>query len=358
MGTNQKNDMKSINVVFPAPNQVEVREEPVGRPGMGEVLCEAQVSLISTGTETHCLRGVFDIGTNWADWVHYPFYPGYSMAARVVSLGPSVQSLKVGDRIATYAGHCQRFIVPVDDVIPVPDGLDAETACWTALAVTTQLGVRRAELALGETVGVIGLGILGQLVVQYLLLAGASRVVAVDTVLSRLELARAHGATHTLPMDAHLARDPIAAITDGRMLDAVFDVTGHAAVLAPSIRLVRRLGRVILLGDTPTPSQQFLGPGVVSNSVAILGIHGLQIPANQTEYTPWTRGAMASLFFEYVLQGRMRVNDLITHRFSPLAAPEVYQTLVRDRSSLLGVVFDWSRLHSGSSIARDCPGKH
>ena len=343
--------MQSTNIVFLAPNQVEAREEPVDRPGPGEVLCEAEVSLISTGTETYCLRGVFDAGTNWADWVHYPFYPGYSMVARVVSLGPSVQSIKVGDHIAAYVGHRQRFIVPADEVIRVPDGLDAETACWTALAVTTQLGVRRAELALGETVGVIGLGILGQLVVQYLLLAGARRVVAIDTVLSRLELARAHGATHTLNLDAHSARDPIAALTNGRMLDAVFEVTGHPAVLAPSIQLVRRLGRVILLGDTPTPSQQFLGPGVVSNSVAILGIHGLQTPASLTEYTPWTRSAMASLFFDYVLQGRMRVNDLITHRFSPLAAPQVYDTLVTDRSGLLGVVFDWSRLHSDPATA-------
>jgi 2-desacetyl-2-hydroxyethyl bacteriochlorophyllide A dehydrogenase len=345
--------MQSTNIVFPAPNQVEVREEPVSLPRTGEVLCEAEVSLISTGTETYCLRGVFDAGTNWADWVHYPFYPGYSMVARVVNLGPSVQNINVGDRIAAYIGHCQRFTVPAHEVIRVPDGVDAETACWTALAVTTQLGVRRAELALGETVGVIGLGLLGQLVVQYLLLAGARHVVAIDTVMSRLELARAHGATHTLPIDAHSARDRIAAITNGRMLDAVFDVTGHPAVLAPSIQLVRKLGRVILLGDTPTPSQQFLGPGVVSNSVAILGIHGMQTPASQSEYTPWTRDAMASLFFDYLLQGRMRVKDLITHRFSPLAAPQVYHTLVTDRSGLLGVVFDWSRLNSEPATARN-----
>ena len=109
------------------------------------MLCEAEVSLISTGTETYCLRGVFDVGTNWADWVHYPFYPGYSMVARVVSLGPSVQSIRVGDRIAAYVGHCQRFIVPADEVIRVPDSLDVETACWTLLAVTTQLGVRRGR---------------------------------------------------------------------------------------------------------------------------------------------------------------------------------------------------------------------
>jgi threonine dehydrogenase-like Zn-dependent dehydrogenase len=230
--------------------------------------------------------------------------------------------------------------------IRVPKGIEADTACWMLLSVTTQLGVRRAELELGESVGVIGLGLLGQLVVQYLVASGARRVVAIDTVQSRLDFALDHGATHTLALDARAAREPVEALTGGQMLDVVFEITGHPAVLAPAIQLVRKLGRVVLLGDTPTPSQQALGPGVVSNSVAILGIHGTQTPAIATEYNQWTRQAIASLFFDYVLQGRMRVNDLITHRFSPLEAPQVYHTLLTDRSSLMGVVFDWSRLES------------
>jgi 2-desacetyl-2-hydroxyethyl bacteriochlorophyllide A dehydrogenase len=340
--------VKSVNIVFPGPNQVETREEPVAAPGPGELLCEAEASLISTGTETHCLRGVFDPGTNWADWVRYPFYPGYSMSARVAAIGEGVQGFQVGDRIAAPAPHRQRFSLASGLAIRAPQGIDADTACWMLLSVTTQLGVRRAALELGESVGVIGLGLLGQLVVQYLSVSGARRIVAIDTLQSRLDLARAHGATHTLALDAASAREPIQALTGGQMLDVVFEITGHPAVLAPAIQLVRKLGRVVLLGDTPTPSQQMLGPGVVSNSVAILGIHGSQTPATATEYSQWTREAIASLFFDYVLQERMRVNDLITHRFSPLEAAHVYHMLLTDRASLMGVVFDWSRLDSDS----------
>jgi 2-desacetyl-2-hydroxyethyl bacteriochlorophyllide A dehydrogenase len=336
--------MQSTNIIFPAPNQVAVSQEPVAAPGPGEVLCEAEVSLISTGTETYCLRGVFDPGTNWADWVKFPFYPGYSMSARVAAVGEGVTSLSPGQRIAASAQHQQRFNVPARNVIVVPDGIDADTACWMLLAVTTQLGVRRAQLQLGETVGVVGLGLLGQLVVQYLALSGARHVVAIDTVASRLSLAAAHGATHTLAMDAQAARAAVAEITGGRMLDAVVEVTGHPAALAPSIQLVRKLGRVVLLGDTPTPSQQALGPGVVSNSVSILGIHGSQTPETASEYAPWSQAAIAELFFDFVLQERMRVNDLITRRYSPLEAPQAYEQLVTDRSSLMGVVFDWSQI--------------
>ncbi len=140
--------MNSINVIFPAPNQVQVREEPVPAPGPGEVQCEAEVSLISTGTETHCLRGLFEPGTNWADWVRYPFSPGYSMSARVVALGQAVQDLQVGDRIAGNVGHRQRFNTPAAGVVRAPAGIEPETTCWMMLAVTTQLGVRRAGLEL------------------------------------------------------------------------------------------------------------------------------------------------------------------------------------------------------------------
>jgi threonine dehydrogenase-like Zn-dependent dehydrogenase len=144
-------------------------------------------------------------------------------------------------------------------------------------------------------------------------------------------------------MSVQECRDAVVEITGGRMLDAVYEVTGHPAALAPCIPLVRRLGRVVLLGDTPTPTQQCLGPGLVSNSVAILGIHGTMVPDVPSEFNPWTREAAVALFFDFVIQGRMRVSDLVTHRYAPRDAPAVYEGLVRDRSSVMGAIFDWSR---------------
>jgi len=223
----------------------------------------------------------------------------------------------------------------------IPDGVSDEDATWVSISMTTQLGVRRAAHALGESVGVVGMGMLGQLVVQYLWLSGARNIVAIDPVQSRLDLAKVHGATHTLALNVGDARAEIEEITAGKMLDVVYDITGHPAVLAPCIQLVRKLGRVILLGDCPTPTQQFLGPGVVSNSIAILGIHGSMAPAESTDFAPWSRREITSLFFDYLLQDRMRVSDLVTHRHSPLDAPEVYAGLVSDRSSAIGVIFDW-----------------
>jgi threonine dehydrogenase-like Zn-dependent dehydrogenase len=183
---------------------------------------------------------------------------------------------------------------------------------------------------------------LGQLVVQYLVLSGARKIVAIDPVQSRLDMAKAHGATHTLALDVKQARPAIEDITGGKMLDVIYDITGHPAVLAPCIPLLRKLGRLILLGDTPNPTQQCLGPGVVSDSIAILGIHGSMTPDHASEFNPWTRSECTALFFDYLLQGRMKVSDLISHRHSPVDAPQVFANLLEDRSGAMGVIFDWS----------------
>src|SRR5258705_5426381 len=219
--------MNSKYIVYPKPQDVAVWEEQIELPGEGEILCKADKSLISIGTELHCLRGVFDPGTNWADWVKYPFRPGYSMVARVIAVGKGVEGIKEGDRVATYDVHQQYFKARLYDVqkrydIPegigpyvLPDAISSEDATWRSLAVTCQNAVRRAQFEFGEMVAVVGLGILGQLVTRYLAAAGARAIVVIDPVRSRLDLAIQGGATHTLQVDVKDAVEPIRALTSG-----------------------------------------------------------------------------------------------------------------------------------------------
>lgn len=333
--------MRSLDIVFPRARTVALAETDVREPGPGEVRCRALASLVSTGTESFCLDGTFDPDTFWQEWVQYPFAPGYSMTSRVVDIGPGV-GIAAGDRVATSTPHSSAFVVPAGDCIPVPDGVTDEQACWASLACTTQLGVRRAQLELGESAVVVGLGVLGQLVVQYLRLSGARRVIAIDTVGSRLAAAVTGGATHTIAADVVAAREVVRDITGGAMADVAFDITGHPAVLAPTTRLVHPLGRVILLGDTPTPSRQQLGPRIVADSVSVLGVHASAAPEVATLRDPWTLPAMASLFFDFVATGRMDVDSLASHRFTPYQAADVYEALRRDRSAYLGVFLDWT----------------
>lgn len=337
--------MNSIYIVFREKEQIRVEAEDIAPPASGEVLCLAQSSLISGGTESCCLRGVFDPDTNWAEWIQYPFRPGYSMTARVIAVGSEVQGWRIGDRVVARTPHQQYFKCLPHQLLPLPQKSTDEEGVWATLATTAQLGVRRAQLELGERVGIVGMGTLGQLVLQFLAVAGCPQIIAIDRNPMRLKIARAHGATGIVATDVQEAHAAIELLTRGKMLDVVFDVTGNAQALAPATRLLRPRGRLVLLGDTPTPSQQALGPRVVSNSIAILGIHSLARPMYGSEFFPWGAREMVTLFFEYLQQGRMRVADLITHRFSPLDAPAAYDLVRRNHSDVVGVVFDWNLLN-------------
>lgn len=333
-----------LDIVFPAARRVVLETVALPTPGPGEVLCRAQKSLVSRGTESFCLRGEYDPGTYWEEYIQYPFHPGYSMVARVEAVGDGVTRWQPGDRVSSWAPHRQFFKVPEGQLFPIPETISDEAATWATLARTTQLGVRRAQLELGESAVVIGLGILGQLVVQYLRLGGARRIIAVDTSPQRLELARLSGATDLVRAPAADAGSEIAVITGGRLADVVFDITGHPAVLAPATQLLRKLGRLVLLGDSPTPSRQHLGPRVVGDSLSILGMHGFMFPEHATPFNQWTAEAMTEVFFDMLLQGRMDVMPLIDRRMAPTEAPALYRALLDGSDDAVGVIFDWTML--------------
>lgn len=336
--------MHSRNIIFAGENEVQLVTEPVREPGPGEVLVKAQKSLISTGTESIALSRLFAPATHWDRWVSYPFSPGYSMIGRVVAVGSGVEGMHEGERFALRTPHHEYVTVPTSKLYPIPPGISDEDAAWFGLATIVQNGVRRAEHALGEMVVVIGLGLLGQLVVQYLRLLGARQVIAVDVSERRLEMAHAHGATTTLAMGAEEAREHILALTDGFGADVVYDVTGAAPVLSIALTLLRRFGRLVLLGDTGTPSEQRLTGDVVTKGLSIVGTHDSNPPELSTDHSYWSKQRMVDLFFTYLLRGDMRVSDLVTHRYSPLDAAEAYRMLREERMTAMGVIFDWTLL--------------
>jgi 2-desacetyl-2-hydroxyethyl bacteriochlorophyllide A dehydrogenase len=334
--------MESLNIVFTDKDIVEVRHEPVREMGRGQILVQTQRTLISTGTECICLQRKFEPGTHWHGWVKYPFYPGYSNAGRVLAVGEGVENFQPGDRVATRAPHFQYYVADAARALKIPDGVSDEEATWFGIASIVQNGVRRAEHELGDAVVVIGLGILGQLVAQFTRLMGAREVIAIDVARPRLDMVQAHGATQVLETSVADAHDVVAELTEGRFADVVYDVTGHPGVFSSALKLVRRFGKLILLGDTGAPSEQRLTFDVVTRGLRIIGAHDSNAPDVATDHVYWSRPNMQRLFFTYVERGQMRVADLITHRYAPTEAPQAYQMLTTDRSSAMGVIFDWT----------------
>jgi len=322
--------------------RVALVEEEIGDPGPGQVLTRTLVSTLSTGTEMICYGGDFDPGTTWANWVRFPFRPGYQNVGKVIAVGEGVEGIREGDRVFSPVGHVEYALLPAAEernTIRVPEGVSDEDASWAALAFVAQTGVRRAEQAMGETAAVIGLGPVGQLVVQYLRVIGLREVLAIDTVQMRLDVALAHGATAAFCGSAADAADFVRDHTDGALADVVYDATGHYAVLPLALRLARDFGAVVLVGDSPHPSRQHLTQDVLARQVNIIGTHNYKLPP---KHAYWASGArQIRLFYEYVRRGQMRTADLITHRFRPEDAQACYDLLDRDRAATLGVLFDW-----------------
>ena len=336
--------MLSRNIVFTGKDQVEFIKEAVRGPGLGEVMLKARKTLISTGTEGICLSRLFEPGSHWDRWVTYPFYPGYLMVADVVAVGKDIDHIHEGDLFGLRRPHGEFVTVSTSDLYPVPDGISEEDAPWFGLATIVQNGVRRAEHKLGEVVVVIGLGLLGQLTVQYTRLLSARQIIAIDVSKPRLEIAQAHGATIILPMGVEDACTSILDLTEGAGADVVYDITGSPRVFGSALTLLRRFGRLILLGDTGSPSAQYLTGDVVTKGLCILGAHDSNPPAQSTDHAYWSHQRMADLFYTYLLRGDMRVKDLITHRYSPADAPEAYRMLREERGTAMGVLIDWTQV--------------
>jgi len=336
--------MKATAIVFTGPQQVELVQEEVGDPGAGEVTFETTASLISTGTELICYRGERDSGTHWEGYITYPLRPGYCAVGTVTRVGEGVEGLHEGDRVCSIIPHRQAANVSLDRVWsrPLPEAVSDEEAAWAVLGVITQTGVRHVEHVMGDTAVVIGLGPLGQLVSQYLRAMGLQQVLVVDAVQTRVDVALQHGATGGFCGSAGDAREFVLQHNDGRLADVVYDVTGHYAVLPMALPLARDFGKVILVGDSPHPSRQYLTDDILNRQVKLLGSRSSFLPP---QYEYWTPVRQAQLFLAYVQRGQMQVDDLITHRFDPRNAVEVYRSLHEQRETTLGVIFDWRGGH-------------
>ncbi len=315
---------ESLSVVFTGPGRVEVRQERLPRPGKGEALLEARCSLVSTGTERTCLERDFDPGTHWDAWVTYPFRPGYSF----------VGTTDQGERVCAHAPHAQRVIVEERRLTPVPDGVTDEDASWFALASIAQIGIAAAGISPGDSVVVLGTGVLGQLVAQLARVAGAGDVIVVGRAQPRLDAALTHGASHAIAAEVAAARDEVLARTSSEGAAIVFDVTGSEPVFADALKLARRHGTVVLLGDAGHPAEQHLGPELLVNGLRVVGAH-----FEHADAAGHLR--MAEEFFAAVLDGSVVVGDLITQRVSPRDAPALYASLSERDRARIGVLFDW-----------------
>jgi len=332
--------MKAVQ--FTKPQQIDVVEKAIPDPESHQVLVRQNLSLISPGTELRCLKGDFAQGTHWDQWVQYPFAPGYSTAGVVEAVGNQVEHIKTGQRVAGTGPHAEYHLAKPNALWLIPNDVTDEQAIFTTLSNVAQHGFRKAALQLGESVAVVGLGILGQLMVQYCQLSGAQSIVAIDPIEWRHAFAQDTNTHHVVGTAAD-AKDDVMRLTHNKGVQVAFDMTGHPDAFASSLELLRRFGRLILVGDTGTPTDQRLTGDVLSRDLQVIGAHGSNPPGSETDQTPWTRNNMAELFLDFVAQKRMCPEKLITHRLPIMQAAEAYGKIASTNEQTMGVALTYGQ---------------
>jgi 2-desacetyl-2-hydroxyethyl bacteriochlorophyllide A dehydrogenase len=291
--------------------------------GPHEVLIRNRYGLISPGTElamfnrTH--RG-FEVDGHWA---RYPYYPGYCNVGVVQATGDAVQdpALAPGARVVHQSNHATWTRQPVDALIAVPPELADERAVFTkmlGIALTPQL---LAPLRFGESVLVIGAGLVGNLAAQLGREAGGFPVLVVDRSHARTERAAACG------LDARTA-------IDGCDADYVIEAVGSAAALQSALGAVRADGRLVLLSSSRERVEIDPYFDIHHRGVQLIGAHEWRRDrAQRAPYDPFLAHLLTT--------GRVQVDPLVTHTVVPADAQRAYEGLRDDPDEWLGVLLDY-----------------
>jgi 2-desacetyl-2-hydroxyethyl bacteriochlorophyllide A dehydrogenase len=337
--------MESRYVEFPEEGVVELKtkEVPEGDLGPYEVLLRTESSLVSAGTELNRLHNTLGDAT-------YPMGTGYACVGRILKKGEAVDDFEEGDRVFYAGNHAeiQRFQHAQDHqwgrLYPVPDDVEPEQAPYCCLAQIAYIGPMLTELALGDTVAVFGLGVIGNLAAQFYQLMGA-RVIGLDPVTKRTELARRVGIQEVVGVEPKKQVMAIQEMTGGHGAQVTVDAVGHSGVIENAVQATDLFGQVILLG-TPRASYETdmtrTLHQVHMQGITMRGAHMWCIPAMEVRGPRHNVAKQYAMAFNLIQQEKLQVDPLRSHFVKPERAPEMYHGLWEERDNYWGVVFDWS----------------
>lgn len=349
---------------------------PAPRAESGQLLIHSSTSLISAGTE----RMLSDFGK--ANWINkarqqpdkvrmviekartdgvgatvdavlskldQPLAPGYCNVGRVVELGARVERFNVGDRVISNGKHAEVVTVPQNLCAKIPDQVSDEAAAFTVLGAIGLQGIRLANPTIGECVVVTGLGLIGLMTVQ-MLRANGCRVLGIDFVPSRLELARSFGAEVVNPGTGGDVLAAANSFSRGAGVDAVI-ITASAKSNDPvsqAARMCRKRGRIVLVGVVGLElSRADFYEKELSFQVSCSYGPGRYDPAYEEGghdypigFVRWTEQRNFEAVLDLMASGALDVRPLVSHRIPLEKAEEAFALLTSDEPSL-GILLEY-----------------
>ncbi len=279
---------------------------------------------------------------------------GYSCVGEIVEVGDSVTEFNAGDLVACgglSASHAEIIAVPVNLCVKLNPDTDLKQAAYNTLGAIAMQGVRQADLRLGETCAVIGLGLLGQ-ITALLLRASGVKVVGVDIDSEMVRIAADNCLDLGIQRGADGVEETIYEFTQGIGCDGVI-ITAASSSLDPvnfAGAISRKRGRVVVVGAVPTGFDRephfykkelelkmscSYGPGRYDPGYEEKGVD------YPVAYVRWTEKRNMQAFQDLILAGQINVNYLTTHVVAFKNAPGVYDMMMSKSEPFVGILIEY-----------------
>jgi 2-desacetyl-2-hydroxyethyl bacteriochlorophyllide A dehydrogenase len=320
---------------------LQVIDIPIPEITDSTVLVKTDYSVISTATELMVLRKRINA------------FLGYSGTGIVQAVGANVDHVVVGQRVACYGAHTHAdyFLAGKQHVVAVPDHVDPQEAAFAGLATIAMQGLRQADLRFGETVVVIGLGLIGQLIAR-IAHAASYQVFAVDYMEERCRLLEEAGVPNVF-RSAEQAEQQILAQTRGHGADCVMicaNAKSHR-LIDQALNLICDRGKVVIVGDTNTEfDRDKLFAKEAQITISRAGGPGRYDPDYEQGgkdypygYVRWTLNRNLEGYVRLLAEGRLSVRSLITNKYPLEQKPlvEAYRISTEQPALVMGSLIEW-----------------
>lgn len=315
--------MQAYRVVVPQNHVVRVDDFEPPALAPDEVLIASRVTLISPGTER-----AFYVGLPNASQP-FPYYPGYSNVGQVIALGAAVERLKLGERVISPSPHASHVIAKADKCLPIPEGVSDEDAVFFNLIAIAMQAIHKARIELGESVIVLGAGMIGLFAMQLARLSGGLPLIVLDLDAKRLDLALRLGADSAYRVDNFEGEAKV-----------VIEASGAAPAVKTAFQRAAQRGRVLLLGSSrdETDGINFYRD-VHRKGITIIGAHEINRPTLDNAPGFWRQIDEQRIALDLLARGRIRTDNMISHRFAAQDFPQAYEQLLQGGG--MGMLIEW-----------------